>query len=605
LGWIQDLYQTYEINQMEVGVIKDNSPVLLPIAHSTQNAQIEIFINACGEFCNAKIIPHKEAVTIIPVSEDSSTRSGTLPPPHPLADKLEYVAGDFKDFSSEDNSEKYETYVKQLEEWCESKYSVAAVQAVLSYVKKCHIVADLIGVNIFEIENNQLTKQKIEGTVQEDCFIRFSVWDINRIETRLFRDPEVFDSYIEYYLSRQSTKNLCYVTGRVIPCATKHPAKIRNTADRTRLISANDNAGFTYRGRLTSSTQVATVGYEVSQKAHNALRWLIGKQGTSIGEQVLVVWAFQEVEIESPLKSLSIDTEGNKPFTNDIYAKEVRRAVYGNYSKIKPQEYVMIMSVEAATTGRLSIPYYEKMESSRFIENVTHWYSSCFWMYNTNVNQILREGTPSVFQISKTAYGDKNKKLTKVTIERLVQSVINHKPIPLDIVKAAVANAVNPFKYDKAHQWEMAIFTACALIKKRYMDRNDERGSIMALDEAIRDRGYLFGRLLATAEKLERSVFAAQDMNRTTAAERYFQQFQKRPAQTWRIIVNCLDPYSKKLKATGKYYYPECINQICSKIDPKDFVSNEKLDDLFLLGYSCQMQAYQYKKKTQEQEEIV
>ena len=605
MGWIQDLYQTYENNQTAVGVIEENAPVLLPIAHSTQNAQIEIFLNMNGDFKEAKIIPKEEAVTVIPVSEDSSSRSGKAVGnnifPHPLADKLEYVAGDLRNFSSKDNSEKYAVYLENLEEWCASEYSVAAVRAVLNYVKKSHMVADLADRGIFEIKNGCLTNKKIEQTAQADCFIRFSVWDINRIEGRLYRDTEVFDSYVVYYLSRQNSRELCYVTGKVVPCPRKHPSKIRNTADKAKLISANDNSGFTYRGRLVSSEQAATVGYEVSQKAHNALRWLLAKQGSYMGEQVLAVWALQDVEIKSPLGSLFMSADEKRPFTNEIYAKNVRQAIYGHYGKLEPQDYIMIMSVEAATTGRLSIPYYEKMESSRFIENVAHWYSTCFWRYYSSKDQVLYEGTPSIFEISKTAYGDKNKKLMKATIERLVPSVINRKPIPVDIVKAVVANAVNPFKYDAISQWKRAVYTACALIKKSYMDRNNERRNIMALDESIQDRNYLFGRLLATAEKLERSALKVQETNRTTAAERYFQQFQKRPAQTWGIIVNCLDPYSKKLKAMDDDYYSQCINQISSKIDPADFTSNEKLDNMFLLGYSCQMQAYQYKKSHKEE----
>lgn len=586
-------------------MIKENEPVLLPIAHSTQNAQIEITINMNGEFQKAEIVPKEEAVTIIPVSEDSSSRSGKAIFPHPLADKLEYIAGDLKDFSSKDNTDKYTVYLQQLEDWCASEYFTTAVQAVLCYIKKGNITADLITAQIFETENGRLTNKKIEQTPQEDCFIRFNVWDINRIDGRLYRDQEVFDSYIVYYLSGKNSENLCYVTGNIIPCAEKHPAKMRNTADKSKLISSNDSSGFTYRGRLTSSEQTATVGYEVSQKAHNALRWLLAKQGTYVGEQVLAVWALGDVEIDNPLNDMFINMDENKGFTNKIYADKVRQAIYGHYGKLDEQDYIIIMSVEAATTGRLSIPFYEKMETSRFKENIEYWYRTCFWQFYNRKKQTLIIGTPSIFNISRTAYGDKNKKLTKAVIERLVPCVINRKPIPQDIVKAAVANAVNPFKYDSAYQWEMAVYTACALIKKSYMDKNDERRKdIMALDEAIHDRSYLFGRLLATAEKLERSVLHSQGINRTTAAERYFQQFQKRPAQTWGIIVNCLEPYTKKLKTTNKNFYPECINQISSKIKPEEFMSNEKLDNLFLLGYSCQMQAYRYKKEVDKEETV-
>jgi CRISPR-associated protein Csd1 len=33
-----------------------------------------------------------------------------------------------------------------------------------------------------------------------------------------------------------------------------------------------------------------TLSYEVSQKAHNALKWLIANQGQKAGEKVFVLW---------------------------------------------------------------------------------------------------------------------------------------------------------------------------------------------------------------------------------------------------------------------------------------------------------------------------
>ena len=81
---------------------------------------------------------------------------------------------------------------------------------------------------------------------------------------------------------------MCYVKGQAIPCSDKHPAKVRNTGDKSKLISANDTEGFTYRGRFVDKTQVVRVGYETTQKAHNALRWLIDKQGYKNGDQVVI-----------------------------------------------------------------------------------------------------------------------------------------------------------------------------------------------------------------------------------------------------------------------------------------------------------------------------
>ena len=56
--------------------------------------------------------------------------------------------------------------------------------------------------------------------------------------------------------------------------------KIRNEGDGAKLISANDSQNFTYRGRFITKEEAFAVGNETSQKLHNALKWIIRKQGT-------------------------------------------------------------------------------------------------------------------------------------------------------------------------------------------------------------------------------------------------------------------------------------------------------------------------------------
>lgn len=58
--------------------------------------------------------------------------------------------------------------------------------------------------------------------------------------------------------------------------------------------------GFTFRGRFTDSLQAAGVSFEVTQKAHNALRWLISRQVHKIGDQVFVAWAISGVPFPPP-----------------------------------------------------------------------------------------------------------------------------------------------------------------------------------------------------------------------------------------------------------------------------------------------------------------
>ena len=95
LAWFRTLAETYDVYADLAGVVKNEQAVLLPISHSTFNAQIELTIDEDGNFRGAKKLEKgKDAVTIIPVTEDSAARSSGIAP-HPLCDKLCYIAGDY------------------------------------------------------------------------------------------------------------------------------------------------------------------------------------------------------------------------------------------------------------------------------------------------------------------------------------------------------------------------------------------------------------------------------------------------------------------------------------------------------------------------------
>lgn len=66
--------------------------------------------------------------------------------------------------------------------------------------------------------------------------------------------------------------------------------KIRNEGDGAKLISSNDSQNFTYRGRFVSKEEAFAVGNETSQKIHNALKWIIRKQGTFFDTLAVVTW---------------------------------------------------------------------------------------------------------------------------------------------------------------------------------------------------------------------------------------------------------------------------------------------------------------------------
>ena len=619
MNWIYNLYDKYENCKGEIGKVQPNGKTpLLPIAHSTQNAQIEVTLDYAGNFLKAEVIDKKDAVTIIPCTEDSSSRSGSAVFPHPLFDKLQYIAGDYTDYGGEKGAHFYVKYIEQLEEWCNSPNSNDKMKSILSYLKKKTLITDTINNQIlFCDENGKLLEKwdddknktpkifKVFNSAQSEAFVRFKVQVTGDYDDKVWLDKSVWDCYIAFYLSKLSKIDLCYITGEKILCSEKHPSKIRNTADKGKLISANDKNGFTYRGRLSTKEQVVSVGYETSQKAHNALKWLIDKQGYNNGDQVILTWGTKGEKTpdpfddsdgfltdESELRTANVNTHSE-------YAKRLNKAISGYGNDLNMSALVVVMGLDSATTGRVSITYYRELNGSDFLERINSWYSTCVWQHtykyiNDGTDEKGKEkykyitffGTPAPKDIVEATYGKKaSDKLKKATIERLLPCIIDGAKIPMDIVNCTVHRASNPATIDH-FEWEKTLSIACAL----YIKSNEKERVTMALDCERNDRDYLYGRLLAIADKIESMTFERGE-NRQTNAMRYMNMFSQRPFKTWKIIAERLNPYQAKLGGIcGKYN--DLLCEVNSLFNDGNYEDDRRLDGRYLLGYYCQRQVF-------------
>lgn len=611
LGWMLKLYETYENCKSEVGKIKEGGIPLLPISHSIQIANIEVVLNEKGDFLRARILEKDEAKTIIPVTEDSSTRSSGITP-HPLCDKLQYVAGDYVNYVNKKNGDKYnKKYLEQLKSWCDSAYVNNKVYVIYKYLKKKELISDLIRYKILITKEDGTFDNdvKIGAINQSDSFVRFRIEIANEKEDAIWLDKDVYYAYINYYLASSKNESLCYVQGKRIYCSEKHPYKVRHIADKAKLISANDNYGFTYRGRFSEKNQVLSIGYETSQKAHNALRWLIDKQGYKNGEQVIIAWATKNKNIpnifEDTYDSIFGKDEKSVIFTQHEYANRLNKAIAGYGCDIDIKTDIIIMGLDSATTGRLSITYYKELKGVDFLDRIKNWHRTCSWQHNykkvedgTNekgkqkYKNIAFIGAPAPIDIALCAYGNKvSDKLKKATVERLLPCIIDKARLPYDIVNSSVNRVSNPVSMEKI-EWEKVLTITCALIKKYKYDKFKEVWE-MALDENQLDRSYLFGRLLAIAQEIERWAIKKTGEKRATNAERLMHQFKIHPYKSWGIITDKLRPYIERLGTSANVIeLTDLMVKVNSMITYKDFKSQKKLDDSYILGYYCQRQVF-------------
>lgn len=589
----QRAVETYECNKNKAGVAYENIHTLLPVSHILQNTQLEISLDERGMFKGAE---SKVEKVIIPATEKSAGRVGNTPCAHPLSDQLRYIATYAPD--------RYESYIEQISAWAESEFSHPKVRAVLEYAKGGTIVGDLAELGLIELDESGKPLEKYDKYM-----IRWRVMGMEKND-ECWKDQSLFDAFIGYYNSLQNDapKKLCMISGKDERITESHPKGTVAAAYGAKLISANDSSNFTYRGRFTDSEQAATIGYETSQEAHNALAWVAANQGVVIGGRTFVCWdprggqvPVNESCIFHPPYFADTDDKAEKPLiissSPEEYKADLQKALRGWQDKLPADDPVVIASFDAATTGRLSITYYNELTGSDFLNRLVFWKEHCCW-----INGKYGQQSPSIYEIVRCAFGtEQNGKLSvddrvmREQAQRLLHSVIDKAPIPQDIVMALAHRASTPLAYDVKTNRIKILYNACAVIYAyRTVTKKEEWE--MALEKDKKDRSYQFGRLLAVMEKVERDTYD-RDENREPNAIRMQSVFCERPMYASRIIRDSLNPYFAKLSPGMRIYYNNLIGEIFEKLSEFNKAElNRQLEDSYLLGYYLQRSEL-YKKK--------
>lgn len=583
------------------------------VAHMVANAQIEITLDKNGIFLDAVEIKKEDAKTLIPVTESSAGRASGIAP-HPLSDTLSYIAGDYSVYASTEkekkkSEDKFRAYMEALTKWRNSSYPHPKLEAIYSYIEKKRMIHDLITCGIIHLkENERFADSKVSGQPYEKAMIRFVIMSgDNENSPRTWEDGTLMDCYTNYYLASQNgMKDICYLKGIKCAISTNHPKGIVSSNYGAKLISANDTSNFVFRGRFQNAREASTISYEATQKAHNALTWLIAQQGVSIGnkdKRTYICWNPGGKKIPNLDNPFEFDDDSEVVSnTEPEYKARLRDTLNGYANRLQNNDNIVIMGLDAATTGRLSITYFNELKASDYLKRLEQWGSSCNW-YFTEFTKAKKPydtvKTPTVRQIVTYAYGTEqgnfievNDKILKEQSQRVYYCMLDAQPIPRDLLHSIVIKASTPLAYTYGNH-EKVLATACALIAKYYNDR--EGGSIkMELDTKNQDRSYLFGRLLAIAEKLEKSTYQGEE-GRATNAIRLQAAFVNHPMRTWAVLENALIPYYQKVTPATAEFFKRQVEDIFALLQMNDLTMlNKSLEEQYLIGYYAQRKALRF-----------
>lgn len=663
-NWAEELCSLFESQKNEVGKMRYKEYqtekgeersyyVLLPPFHTTVKAQITVTIAEDGTFLTAEQVDRQNNLTIIPVTEKSAGRTSHAEP-HPLCDNIKYLAGDYENFCTEapeKDKKCYRAYMEALEKWHLSKYTHKKVDAIYRYLKKGCLIEDLVREKVISLnaEGQIDTEIKIQGITQEKAFVRFAVME-NASEyspeeivngdgaMECWKDQSLMECYILYCRTLETQKDLCYLSGNMEQITYLHAKKIRNEGDGAKLISANDDVNFTYRGRFTSKEQAFAIGMEESQKIHNALKWIIRKQGYTYDTMTIVAWQSQMKPMPmwdagtdwiceeadalwgntDDKNEEETDTErvDSSVLVNSNGAERFYQALDGYRKNLNGMSNMILMAFDAATTGRLAMLEYKHIESSQYLNNIQYWHTMCGWIQEKRKKggTVRYFGIPGIRNIADILYGtevngnltmpDKNrKKMYAELCRKMIPCIWNRAKVPIDIVNLAVNRASSPLSYKEKANWESTLTLACSLVKKQKQERNPKEVWTVALDNDCKDRSYLYGRLLAVADRVEQLTYDREgDANRITNAKRYMTAFSQRPCVIWKVIEEALQPYWPKLKVQQRIFYENLLGEIYDKFSVEEFENNDRLDSLYLLGMHSQAYELKHKKQTGTEE---
>lgn len=660
MSWMAKLYETYEAS-MQLDL--PESDQLMPISHTLQNAHIKITIDGDGNFKRAEVLEKTQIV--LPATEKSAGRSSGEAP-HPLVDKIQYVAKDYPKYGGKKPGY-FDGYLKQLDGWCSSTHAHSKTQAVKKYVEKGTVVQNLVEYKILFVDeqdklllswpkNSESDAPKIfkvlpkeKGILdQGNALVCWSVEDKQGDPVSdTWKDHELQKAWVDYQSAHNDQTGLCYITGKETPLAVNHPAKLRHTGDKAKLVSSNDMSGYTFRGRFTDSknsmeqqgAQSVGVSFDVTQKAHNALRWLISRQGFRNGDQAVVAWAVSGSEIPQPMEDIwnHLDKEIQEISTplpeakNQIdhtidlgqsFSKALGKYMAGYQSKLEATDNIIIMGLDSATPGRMAVIYYQEFFPEEYIERISQWHSDFAWYQRHKIEKDIGRKkpksrtvwpicAPSPRSIWEAVYGSTvSDSLKKNTVERILPCIVEMRPFPRDLVDKAVRRASNrsSYKSDEQWLWEKNLGIACALYRG-FSKRNSKLSKeyIMGLEQDNTSRDYLYGRLLAIAERLEDMSLYVAGESRSTTAARLMQRFADRPSSTWRNIELALQPYIQRLKNNRAGFLHNTqvlLDEVMNKFSEGDFVNDRPLSGEFLLAYHSQRLDLRNKTRTTENNEL-
>ena len=609
MSWLTSLSETYD-NFYE-GAYEQTGERIVPVGFITKDVLFTVLLDADGNFHSA--VRNEKKTIQIPSSPDAAARTGP-PTPFPLYDELRYMAGDLSEMLGQPFEAYFESCITSLREWSQAEGAPAVLKTLIGYLERKTLAGDLKTAG-YITDKDLGSKSALEKLYKG--IVEFQVYDSKEQKyIGIAEMPEVQNDWSKRLIDSMGNSGLCYASGGTTAITDIHPKLFGNT----KLISSKDAQRiFQYKGRFDSANDACMIGYETSEKAHNTLRWLLNRQGFRKFSLQFVAWSkecYDVIQPDNDLAFLGLEPEIRLD-TAEEYSKflSARIAGYQKRKAYEPSNQVVLMGLEAATPGRISINYYDEINGREYLDRLERWYESCLWRiswYDKDRKRHTDVITPSIEAIGNAVFGRDAMMSAKrdVRDEKSGTKQIRHfylnmlacvsggRRAPIGYAMTAYHRVLKPQSFrDRNGSWQRNDWIDCMGVTLAMLKSADTKEEYnVALNEKETDRSYLYGRLTAVADVVESRVLRDTDSERMTNAVRLFTVMQQRPATTWLNLEQKLKPYFGKLNASSSAWYKRLIDSIF-ELGNDITGDNSPLSPRFVEGYHNQRYVLLNKKK--------
>ncbi|MGV2876053.1 type I-C CRISPR-associated protein Cas8c/Csd1 [Macrococcus capreoli] len=619
------LMKTYDYAE-EIGLVDDfneDGATLLPLYHNNMRSNgqniIEILLDKDSKLINAKFLEDKQII-IFPVTEKSIARSGANPPPHPLVDKIPYLIPS--------NDEKNASYLKEFDSWrlnTKNKLAKSFLEVIHKFLLSENwykeVLNCIFGINnyyekdfIVDIKSDGLNKKIDLSSV----FATFKIENFDGVkDINITQCKELHKDYVYHVQKKYIPNGKCSLSGEEDFIIKNH----RGLLGTAKIISVSNNKE-TYYGRFKKGSDINQIGYKSSEKFHLMLKYLLENKLSrrNLGEQQYFInWFSNDIsnkaninifEQEEFLFAEEMNSSDKTLITNKRNEK-ISKIFKGEFGTIDASDIYYCALIDKASNGRISLKIFKELQVSSLLRNLLIWQSDNSWYYKNKIDLLYKKFTPSNYNIIINTFGIEregkmhidNSNFRKKLEEELIRCIIEGRTIPKDFVNKANVNMKNRLNYRKC--WGQVLSTSLAILN------NQGEGEFnYMIDKNNVDRSYLFGRLLAVYERIEKSVFdSSESGDRVSNAEKYWTSYTNHPSAMMLRLEEKTKPYEKKLKSNdlkkGLYIKlmsekRNIINEIYENSDSKDL--NKPLSYQFIFGYYAELN-YIFSKKGEMENE--